>query len=188
MRNRGLATPLAFAIAFTLSGTGCFLRPRPPEPWPLPKVADAPFRGDWVQTLTLERGEKRLPLLAVIETDGDSLTLAGLSPMGQRLVRITWRDGKVDQEIDPNLPVKIDGEAILRDVVLAHWPAASLQAVLAGTPWRAEFTDPQRKLFLGKRAWVSIAPETTPDGDGLLIDHVAEGFRVHVATVEKNEP
>ncbi len=168
--------------------TDCCFHPHPPAPWPLPKVAEAPFRGNWVQTLRLERGDREARFLAVIETDGDSLTLAGLSPMGQRIIRILWRDGKVIQEVDANLPVKIDGEAILRDVVFANWPPEALQAILAGTAWKAEFSGAQRKLMLGKRVWMTTAPETTPDGEGLLVDHVAEKYRVHVATVEKNAP
>ena len=189
MRRYGLIRLLP-ALALSWVATGCFLRPHPPAPWPLPKVAAGPIRGNWVQTLLLERDGKDLRLLAVIESDGDSLTLAGLSPMGQRLVRITWRDGKVDQETDPNLPVKVDGEAILRDVVFANWPPEALQAVMAGTAWKPEFKGPERMLYMGDRLWQTAAPEALPDGEGegLLVDHVTEKYRVHVATVEKNDP
>ena len=175
-------------MAAGLALSGCFMRPKPPEPWPLPKVADAPFRGNWVQTLRLERDGREMPLLAIIETDGTTLTLAGLSPAGQRLVRIAWIDGHVDQETDPGLPAKIDGAAVLRDVVFAHWPDTSLQAVLKGTRWSAAFAGATRTLNLGKRPWLTVTAETGPDGDGLLVDHKAEGYKVHVATVEKNAP
>lgn len=175
---------VGFALALPLSG--CFLRPHPPEPWPLPKVADAPFRGNWVQTLRLERDGREMPLLAVIETDGTTLTLAGLSPAGQRLVRIAWIDGHVDLDLDPNLPAKINGQAILRDVVFAHWPEASLDRVLKGTRWSAGFADSVRTLNLDGKTWLTVSPETGSDGDGLLVDHRAEGYRVHVSTVEKN--
>lgn len=185
MRGSLIARAL-LAPAVLIAAAGCFLRPRPPEPWPLPKVADAPFRGNWVQTLRLEREGRELPLLAVIETDGTTLTLAGLSPEGRRLVRIAWIDGHVDQELDPSLPPRFDGTAVLRDVVFAHWPDSSLRAVLAGTRWSATINDSARTLRLGKREWLKVTPETGPDGDGLLVDHILEGYKVHVATVERN--
>jgi hypothetical protein len=141
-----------------------------------------------VQTLRVERDGRELPLLAVIETDGTTLTMAGLSPAGQRLVRIAWIDGHVDQVLDPALPAKFDGGAVLRDLVFAHWPDSSILAVLKGTRWSATFADSIRTLRLGNKPWLSVTPETGPDGDGLLVDHLAEGYRVRVTTVEKSGP
>lgn len=186
-----------------------------PSPWKLPGVEHSPIRGHWVQTLVVEREGRRLELLAAMECDGRTLTLVGLSPMGQRLVRITWEGGEVKTETDPNLPVKIDGEAILRDVVFVHWPEQALQAVFAETPWRATFAGPRRTLAWKDRTWLLVTPETdaaaasaapadsgaedlskalsgaeAPQADrgSVKVDHVAEGYTLRVTTVEKHAP
>lgn len=181
-----------FLFAPILLGTlgGCALmRGKPLEPWPLPKVADGPIRGNWVQTVRLERGGKELPLLAVIDCDGTTLTLAGMTPTQQRLTTITWRDGGVAQENEPGLPIKVDGEGILRDLVLAYWPSASLQAALAGTGWSASITDSVRILSGGGKRRIEIEPEKNSEGDeGKRIRHLREGYTVHVVTVERSGP
>jgi hypothetical protein len=217
MRGAGVklrpACLLGLALGLALCLAGCSLRPRPLEPWPMPGPAAGPIRGNWVQTVRLERGGRELSMLAVIECDGTTLTLAGLTPAGQRLVRITWRDGRIEQESDPNLPAKVDGEAILRDMVLAYWPQAALDSALAGTEWTLAFADGSRTLSARGKARVIAAHEaatamaagavtaggTVPapgagvsrdpgSGDSLSIRHVREGYVVHVATVERTAP
>jgi hypothetical protein len=183
-----MRTALAAALAAAVLGGCALLRGGNLEPWPLPKVADGPIRGNWVQTVRLERGGKELSLLAVIECDGTVLTLAGLTPAGQRLVRITWRDGAIGQESDPNLPAKVDGEAILRDLVLAYWPRASLDSALRGTGWSAAGSDSARVLSARGRARVAVSPDTAAGGAGLLIRHVREGYAVRVATMKRTNP
>jgi hypothetical protein len=159
-----------------------------PAPWALPPVADAPFRGRWVQMLELERGGKRLPLLAVLEADGQKMVLVGLSPSGQRLLRITWTGQQVAADQDPSVPVKIEAEPILRDVVLANWPEAALKSALAGSPWTVDFDGPRRTLRRGDAIWVTVAPEPGAGDEAVLVDHKVEGYRVHVHTVERSEP
>ncbi len=175
---------------------------RSPDPWALPPVEAGVMTGRYVQSLRLERQGRTLELMAVIENDGNTFTLVGLSPMGQRLLRLTWSGGKVAQESDPNLPVHIDGEAILRDVVFANWPEAALRTVFADTRWRAAFSGADRSLAWNGRPWLSVRPDTGAAGPmentdtaggaastpGIVVDHLAEGYRVHVATVERDAP
>lgn len=182
---------LGLGLSLALSLAACSLRPRPLAPWPMPGPAAGPIRGNWVQTVRLERGGRGISLLAVIECDGSVLTLAGLTPAGQRLVRITWRDGRIEQESDPNLPAKVDGEAILRDLVLAYWPRAALDSALAGTEWSVAFADGTRTLSARGKARIAVAPAaraTGAAGDDLEIRHLREGYAIHVATVERTSP
>lgn len=139
-----------------------------------------------MQSLRLERDGRELPLLAVMETDGVKLTLVGLTPAGQRLVTITWEGDSVSQAVDPNVPARIDGQGILRDVVFAHWPEAALQASFAGTRWSARFAGPERTLLRDGRPWITVKPGQGEDGAGLVVDHVEEGYKVHAATVEES--
>jgi hypothetical protein len=202
----GPACRLALGLGLGLALGACSLRPRPLAPWPLPGPAVGPIRGNWVQTVRLERGGRELSLLAVIECDGTTLTLAGLTPAGQRLVRISWRAGGIEQESDPNLPAKVDGEAILRDMVLAYWPKAALDSALAGTEWTLAFAEGKRTLSARGKARILVAPEASAaagaadpspgadgsgdslSGDSISIRHLREGYVVHVATVERTAP
>ncbi len=179
--GRGLSLGLGLALALSLGA--CSLRPHPLAPWPLPKPASGPIRGNWVQTVRLERGGKELSLLAVLECDGNILTLAGLTPAGQRLVRITWSEGRIEQESDPNLPAKVDGEAILRDLVLAYWPQAALDSALAGTEWSVAFSEGARTMSARGKPRIVVAPGEA--GEALRIRHLREKYEVQVATVEK---
>ncbi|MDB5050189.1 MAG: hypothetical protein JWO30_3260 [Fibrobacteres bacterium] len=184
----GCAFFLTTGCALLLT-TGCALMHPRPTAWDLPPLETGTMPGRRVQSLRLERQGKSLELMAVIENDGKTFTLAGLSPMGQRLVLITWSGGKVAQESDPNLPVAIDGEAILRDIVLVNWPESSLTRVFAKTGWSADFKGPERKLSWRGRPWVSVRPEAGEGGEtgeGVLVDHLAEGYQVHVTTVERD--
>lgn len=202
--SRHLIRPGALGPLCVLAAllAGCALTQRRPVPWSLPKVQDGPILGRWVQTLVLERDGKSMELLAVIESDGKELILVGMTPMGQRLVRIIWSDGKVDQETDLNIPVRIDGEAVLRDLVFANWPEETLRAVFAGTGWSAGFDGPRRSLAWNGRPWLLVRPETAPRdsgvstgnadslglGDPQIVDHIAERYRIHVTTVERSGP
>ena len=206
--------------------SGCALPHRRPEPWALPRLETGTLTGRYVQSLRLERQGKTLELMAVIENDGKAFTLVGLSPMGQRLMRLTWSEGRVAQESDPGLPVRIDGEAILRDVVFVNWPEAALRTVFAGTRWSARFDGGARSLDWNGRPWIVVRPEVAsadaagsavPDiaatpatpatpaystdstdtantantggsKGGIVVNHVAEGYRVHVITVERDAP
>jgi hypothetical protein len=195
---RHLIRPAALAALAALVA-GCALMQRRPVPWSLPKVQDGPIQGRWVQTLALEREGKSMELLAVIERDGGDIVLVGMTPMGQRLIRIRWSDGKVDQDTDPNIPVRIDGGSILRDVVFANWPEESLKAAFAGTGWSAGFDGPRRTLAWNGKPWLEVRPEPVPAdtgrtadsldlGDPQLVDHIAEGYRIRVTTVERSGP
>lgn len=178
-----LGVGLGVCLGLALALGACSLRPHPLAPWPLPQLASGPIRGNWVQTVRLERGGKELSLLAVIECDGKILTLAGLTPAGQRLVRITWSEGRIEQESDPNLPAKADGEAILRDLVLAYWPQSALDSALAGTEWSVAFSEGARTLSARGKPRIIVAAGDT--GEALRIRHLREKYEVQVATVEK---
>jgi hypothetical protein len=182
-------------LAPALMLTACFDRP---TAWSLPPLAASPIHGRWVQRLTLMRGSHRLDLMAVIENDGSVFTLVGLSPFGQRLIRITWSQGCVHQETDPRIPVAIDGLAILRDVVVVHWPQQALQTVFANSDWRLIVGDHSRILTWQGRPWLEIHTDLGEPGEPgdpgdptsrtVVINHVVEGYVVRVTTVERDDP
>jgi uncharacterized protein DUF3261 len=174
--------------ALLVLGIGCSERP---VPWELPPVSDCPFHGRWVQSLNIEHEGHVLTLMAVIESDGMMVTVVGLSPLGQRILRITWTQGKIAQETDPNITVPIDGSAILRDVVFAHWPVQALQKVFAHTDWQIIQKKQARILLWHGHPWMtveSLSIAADASAESILVNHLIEGYQVRVTTVENDEP
>lgn len=179
MRAVGLA-----AAALLL--TACAARtPRPPAgAWPLPDPADCPLRDSVMQSLRLERGEKKLQLMAVLEPVEGGLQLAGLSLGNLRVLLIRWDSQGLHVEKDAKLPAAVDPGAVLRDVVLAYWPLASLRKGLEGSAWTLEEDAAGlRVLSLDGRPRLRVEPRRR----GRKVWHLQEGYSVDAEDIEEFE-
>ena len=109
------------------------------------------------------------------------VTLAGLSAQGQRLVKVRWDRRGVVVDADPAVAAHFDAVQALRDLVLARWPAAALEASMRGGPWSFRQTPEQgRVLSLNGRIAVAVSP------DGGTISHLQEGYRVTVRDLPRD--
>jgi hypothetical protein len=151
--------------------------------WPLPSVADSPFVEARWQQLRLERDGRSLDLLAVLEPLEGGLQLAGLTPDGRRLLTLRWDALGFSADRSPGVPDFVDPGLVLRDLVLAHWPAESLRRALAGSAWDLEedAAGGRRLLWYG-RLHLELRPE--PGGRRLL--HPLEGYSVVVRDLEED--
>jgi hypothetical protein len=155
---------------------GCAaLQPGPPRPWPLPDPALAPFQGQVEQAVRVDGGGRSAEFLALVDCERGVVTLAGLSPQGQRLVKVRWDARGMAVEADPAVAAHFDGALALRDLVLARWPVAALQRSMQGSRWALRQTPDQgRTLSLDGRIVVAVSP------DGGTVAHLQEGYRVTV--------
>lgn len=162
-------------------GPGCAAwRPAPPPPWPLPDPALAPFLGQRQQSVTLQRDGRSLALLAVLDHHGSTVTLVALSPLGQRLVKVTWDRQGVAVQTDPALGAGFDAQQALRDLVFASWPPGALTAALGAGPWHALFyADGGRDLSLGGRLRLQVRGRPSDPGGQRLL-HWPEGYSITV--------
>lgn len=82
------------------------------------------------QLLTATVNGKQQSLLVLLNADGKSLQLAGLSPLGIRLFKVVY-----DQTgIHTGQAIKIEGlppaNQVLADIMLSYWPVKSWQPLL----------------------------------------------------------
>lgn len=108
-------------------------KPEAPQAWLKPGVQvtlPAPTLAtplSYQQLLTGEVNDQRQSLVVLMNADGKTLSLAGLSAVGVRLFLVTW-DGKVihteQSVVVPQLP---PASQVLADVMLSHWPLSAWQ-------------------------------------------------------------
>ena len=82
------------------------------------------------QLLTATVNGKQQSLLVLINADGKSLQLAGLSPLGIRLFKVVYDQTGIHTE----QAIKIEGlppaNQVLADIMLSYWPVKSWQPLL----------------------------------------------------------
>ena len=143
--------------------------------WALPDPGQAPFQGQITQSVRVEGGSRSAEFIALLNSDHGVVTLAGLSPQGQRLVKLRWDRGGVAVEAEPAVAAHFDAVVALRDLVLARWPLAALQRTMEGSRWSLRLTPDQgRVLSLDNRIVEAVSP------DGGTVAHLREGYRVLV--------
>lgn len=125
--------------------------------------------------MRVEDGGRGAEFIALLNSDHGVVTLAGLSPQGQRLVKVRWDRGGVAVEAEPAVAAHFDAVLALRDLVLARWPLAALQRAMQGSRWSLRQTpDHGRALSLDGRVVEAVSP------DGGTVAHLQDGYRVLV--------
>jgi len=97
------------------------------------------------QLLTATVKGKQQSLLVLLNADGKSLQLAGLSPLGIRLFKVVYDQ----QGIHTEQAIKIDGlppaNQVLADIMLSYWPVERWQPLLPAG-WRLDDQPLRRTL------------------------------------------
>lgn len=116
----------------------------------------AGFEASLTQEVSFQRGTTRFDSTAVVEVSSTSVVLVGLSPFGTRMLSLRWDGKKLSQERDRSIPKELPLEVILRDIMLASWPAAAVAAALPGPSWELRDEGMERTLLKGGQAVVRI--------------------------------
>jgi len=126
-------------------------------------------------------------MVALLAREGSTVTLAALSPLGQRLMKLTWDRQGVQCQVDPSVGAGFDAQQALRDLVFASWPPEALRAALVGGPWSAAFDpDGRRTLSCGGRIRLSVSGRTdSPQGQ--VLRHLPEGYSITVKELNDHD-
>lgn len=116
-----------------------------------------------LQQSVLSVGEQRLTLLARIENDARGLRFAGITPLGQTLMFVSWENGVLHSELPPAMASRIDPALFPALVQIALWPAEAVRAGLS--PELELIEEPGRRRLRPKEA----------SGDGDILDISWEG-------------
>jgi hypothetical protein len=85
------------------------------------------------QAVTVTYAGKPLHLIARIQSGKDGLYFAGLTPLGQTLIQVSWKNGLLHAELPPAFAGRLDEALFPALLQLATWPA---ERVRAGLPDR----------------------------------------------------
>jgi len=173
-----------------LGALGCAtLRPKPADPGlfllsPASALADLSV----TQALVFSKGASRFESLAALEVNAESVSLAGLGPLGNRMLALRWDGKKLEKESDPGLPPGLPLELILRDVQLAFWPAAAVRAAIAAKGWTLEDEGMQRTLRQGGVEVVRIRYGAADRWHSdVIFEHLSLGYRLDIRAVKDEE-
>jgi hypothetical protein len=135
-RAGGIKTALLLAL---LSAGGCAtLSATPAVPLatlpPLPAASLGQTRSAQ-QVLHAAFGEHEATLQCVVDITAQRMNVIALNAVGMRLFSVTVEGERVSVERAPGVPDQVQPEQILRDIQLAYWPLAVLQASYRNTSW-----------------------------------------------------
>ena len=151
------------AVIVTAALSGCADDPRCPDLPGGPRyclqatTAVAPYRA--LQDIRIRRGDLDERLIAQLEVDATGMHLAGLTPMGQRLLEAHF-DNK-EATASSLAGDRFDARALLSLVQLAVWPAESVRAGL-GEDWQVEETPALRRLLREGELILEVARSGEP--------------------------
>jgi hypothetical protein len=172
-----------------LLACGCAaLKPRPADPGLfLLKPADAGFSATLTQVVSVAKGvSASVDVMAVVEITPESVKLAALGPMGNRVLALEWDGQTLVEERDPSLPKDFPAQLILRDMMLAYWSQAAIQEALP-THWSLKFEKASRAFFKNGQEVIHIAFSGDPFKEPIDFEHKTLGYKLHIRQVESND-
>lgn len=112
-----------------------------------------------LQDIRIRRGDLDERLIAQLEVDAEGMRLAGLTPMGQRVLEASFdnREARAESLAGD----RVDARALLSLVQLATWPAESVRAGLGDDCILAE-TPAMRRLQRDGRTIMAVARTGEP--------------------------
>lgn len=84
-----------------------------------------------LQQSVLSAGQQRLTLLTRIESDATGLRFAGMTPLGQTLLFVSWENGELRGDLPPAFAARLDPALLPALVQLASWPVPAVRAGLS---------------------------------------------------------
>lgn len=138
-----------------------------------------------LQDIRIQRGDLDERLIAQLEVDAAGMHLAGLTPMGQKVL-----EAHFDNEIataDSLAGNRFDARALLSLVQIAVWPAASVRAGL-GDDWELLETPALRRLLRDGAAILDVARIGEPPAYRQLDIRLPEaGLTLNVRAIEEEK-
>ncbi len=150
-------------LIVTAALAGCAGNPRCPDLPGGPRyclqtsTAVTPFSA--LQDIRIQRGELDERLIAQLEVDAAGMHLAGLTPMGQRVLEAHFDNQEATAESLAG--ARFDARALLSLVQLAVWPADSVRVGLA-EDWELEEAPALRRLLREGVAILEVVREGEP--------------------------
>jgi len=184
------------ALAFLmLALSGCATPPPAqtlPQAWlkpgvqvklPSPQLA-TPVNQQQLLTATVKG--KQQSLLVLLNADGKSLQLAGLSPLGIRLFKVVYDQ----QGIHTEQAIKIDGlppaNQVLADIMFCYWPVSRWQPLLPAG-WTLQDRGMRRILSDNQGHEITRIDYVTRGGQRQPVSITQRAFHYHITIQNVDE-
>lgn len=112
-----------------------------------------------LQDIRIRRGDLDERLIAQLEVDAAGMNLAGLTPMGQKVLEAHFDNREATASSLAG--DRIDARALLSLVQIAVWPAASVRAGL-GDDWELDDSPSLRRLLRDGTSLLEVARTGEP--------------------------
>ncbi|MBS1197768.1 MAG: hypothetical protein H6R18_1553 [Proteobacteria bacterium] len=103
-----------------------------------------------LQQSVLSAGDQRMTLLTRIENDTRGLRFAGMTPLGQTLMFVSWENGVLRADLPPEMASRLDPALFPAMVQIAMWPPEMVRAGLS--PELELIAEPNRRRLRLKEA------------------------------------
>lgn len=121
-----------------------------------PTTAVAPFSA--LQRIDFSMGARHETLVANLEVDAAGLRLAGLTPLGQKVLQVAYDNRRV--AIETSLPERVaDASQIVALIQLALWPASSVRSGLQDDGVQVQEDGRMRRFVKNGQMFFSISRE-----------------------------
>lgn len=160
------------------------LHPRPLDPGLfLLSPAEAGFEDTLVQSVTWSHGRTSVQAQVVTEVTPQAVHLVALSPLGQRVLALSWDGVHLKSEMNAALPKDFPAELMLRDFQLTFWP---LEAIRRALPpgWRLVSKGRERTVFHGVEQVIHIRYGADAFRDSIDFEHHSMGYRLTLQTAD----
>jgi len=168
--------------------SGCAAsRPRPADPGLfLLKPAEAGFSATLTQVISVSKAGSSVEVMAVVEISPESVKLAALGPMGNRVLSLVWDGKKLIQELDPSLSKDFPATLTLRDMMLAYWSQEAVSKALPAR-WAMKLSPGKREFFKDGNEVILISYSGDPFKDPIDFEHKALGYKLRIRQVAADE-
>ncbi|MCT4706067.1 DUF3261 domain-containing protein [Enterobacteriaceae bacterium H11S18] len=137
------------------------------------------------QLLTASLKGKTQSLMVLLNADSQKVMLAGLSPLGIRLFRLTYDRTGVKTEQSITLPEMPPASQVLADIMLSYWPVSEWQQQLP-KGWTLKDIGAKRELRDDTHALIETITYVTRDGSRqpVSIQHHRFGYLIAIQNLD----
>jgi hypothetical protein len=139
-----------------------------------------------LQSLEINYSGVTRQLLAQLEITSNSITLVGLSPLGNRLFTVLWTGESLSEEYLDEWPFPFSPKHILADVQLALWLKIPQHDVLKIRDIDSPLM--KREVLRNEKIIMRISYETRPFWQGkMIIEHLEREYKLSIQTLQSNQ-
>lgn len=139
------------------------------------------------QAATVNFREKSMHLITRVQAGPQGLHFAGLTPLGQTLIQVSWENGALRADMPPALADRLDGTLFPALLQIATWPAEEVRKGLPEGLALMEEVD-RRTISDGRQDILTVSWEgKTLPYQRLRFDAPAAGLSIDVRTLDEEE-